>query len=87
MMMIGWPKGALDDSSWEKSRPMHGRICFSDEKTAITSPGNTTRARACKGRARDFCSKCFCLSKVICALAQMEVALAHFAGKPSASQK
>ncbi|KDP37928.1 hypothetical protein JCGZ_06376 [Jatropha curcas] len=42
----------------------------------VMSPGNTTHAREVQGRARDFCFRCFCLSKVLCALVQMEVALA-----------
>ncbi|KDP34731.1 hypothetical protein JCGZ_11287 [Jatropha curcas] len=47
----------------------------------------STRARAGEGRARDLCSKCFCLSRVLFALAHMEGALAYFAGKLSASQR
>ncbi|KDP25904.1 hypothetical protein JCGZ_22975 [Jatropha curcas] len=83
MVVIGWPRGASGDFSWEESWPMHGKTCFSDERTAITSPGNMTRAHEVQGRARNLCFKTLCLSRVLLALAHINVALVIFVCKLS----
>ncbi|KDP45140.1 hypothetical protein JCGZ_17472 [Jatropha curcas] len=85
MMVVGWPRGAAGDFSWEESRPRHGKTCFSDERISITSPGNTTRAREVQGHARNLCFKSLCLSGVLLALAQMNVALATYVLVPAKS--
>ena len=53
LVVIGWPRGAWGDFSWEESRLLHEKIWFSDEKAAITSPGNLdSRSRWWRSRSR-----------------------------------
>ncbi|KDP34740.1 hypothetical protein JCGZ_11909 [Jatropha curcas] len=54
-----------------------GRHVFLMKGQQLRLLENTTCACEVKGRACDFCFKCLCLSRVLLALAQMDVALAH----------